>query len=105
MGDMLKGIKDIKDIAPARKMAICKALSGMDKGMMSKVMMCKSVELKAGLKQAMALCAVKKAGSGSGGHKTTTKKSGSADVCAVALKMVGVYIMITCMFVCARVLG
>merc|ERR1719397_823481 len=74
MTDMMKGIKDVKDISASRRMDICKSYSGMG-NMMSKVMTCKSPELKQGLMRAKMLCSAKP-GSGSGGKKPYGSGSG-----------------------------
>jgi len=68
MTDMMEGIKDLKDVSASRRMDICKSYSSMG-NMMSKVMTCKSPELKQGLMRVKMLCAAKP-GSGSGVMET-----------------------------------
>ena len=70
MRDMMKGVKDLKDIPAARKMDMCKSYNSMG-DMMSHLAKCKSYELKAGLMSAKLLCGAKKHGSGSGAKKQT----------------------------------
>ena len=66
MRDMMKGVKNLKDIPAAKKMEICKSYNSMGGMMMSHLAKCKSSELKAGLMNAKLLCGAKKHGSGSG---------------------------------------
>merc|ERR1712032_155190 len=56
----MKGITGKKYITLARRVDICKSYNGMDKGMMSKVTMCKSTELQEALAQTKGLCGGKK---------------------------------------------
>merc|ERR1712032_1644700 len=65
MRDMMKGVKNLKDITAAKKMDMCKSYKSMG-NMMSHLAKCTSYELKAGLNNAKLLCGAKKHGSGSG---------------------------------------
>ena len=68
MRDMMKGVKNLKDIPAARKMEMCKSYNSMG-DMKSQLAKCTSSELKAGLMNAKHLCGGKKHGSGSGAKK------------------------------------
>lgn len=65
MRDMMKGVKNLKDVPAAKKMEMCKSYNSMS-NMMSHLAKCTSYELKAGLNNAKLLCGAKKHGSGSG---------------------------------------
>merc|ERR1719478_748014 len=66
MRDMMKGVKNLKDIPAARKMEMCKSYNSMG-NMMSHLAKCTSSELKVALMNAKLLCGAKNHGSGSGG--------------------------------------
>merc|ERR1719163_203118 len=66
MRDMMKGVKNLKDIPAARKMEMCKSYNSMA-NMMSHLAKCTSSELKAALNNAKLLCGSgKSSGYGSG---------------------------------------
>merc|ERR1719182_312691 len=66
MRDMMKGVKNLKDITAAKKMDMCKSYKSMG-NMMSHLAKCTSYELKVGLSNAKLLCGSgKSSGYGSG---------------------------------------
>merc|ERR1719155_428924 len=70
MKDMMKGVTDVKKISNDKKMALCKSYMAMDKGMMKRMVMCKSQDLRGAMGMAKQLCGDgKMGGSGSGGGK------------------------------------
>merc|ERR1719506_209936 len=74
MRDMMKGVKNLKDITAAKKMDMCKSYKSMG-NMMSHLAKCTSYELKAGLNNAKLLCGSGKS-SGYGSGKSSGKSSG-----------------------------
>merc|ERR1719362_1752844 len=93
MRDMMKGVKNLKDITAAKKMDMCKSYKSMG-NMMSHLAKCTSYELKVGLSNAKLLCGSGKSsgygsgkssgyGSGSRGHEDFCKEapSGLMKVC------------------------
>merc|ERR1719181_2266966 len=66
----MKGVTDVKKISNDKKMALCKSYMAMDKGMMKRMVMCKSQDLRGAMGMAKQLCGDgKMGGSGSGGGK------------------------------------
>merc|ERR1719181_2757543 len=90
MKDMMKGVTDVKKVSNDKKMALCKSYMAMDKGMMKRMMMCKSQDLKDAMGMAKQLCGDgKMGGSGSGAAKKITTAKPASTLCAGALKTLG----------------